>query len=278
MCSCYRGFTKSGKVKDIYDMGDNTLKFKFSDRISAFDVKFDTEIPKKGKILCDFSEFWFNKLDIPNHFIKKVSNNEILVHKLDMMPMECIVRGYFYGSYVKRYFRGEIDTDTKYTHSMIASKFPEPIFDPTTKDEHDEPVTKQQAIDMKLVTPSEYETLKSISLDIYNKMSKICDKAGFILADIKLEFGKKNGVIYLADSIGPDEYRLWDKSKYKVGTKQESFDKQILRDWLIEKNYVSKFEESFKKDETPVAPEIPEIIQNKITEKYLDCYEKLKNI
>jgi len=268
-------FVKSGKVKDMYDEGNNILKFKFSDRVSAFDVKFDTPIPQKGKILADFSQFWFGKIKHRSYYICKVSEDEILTTKLDMIPMECIVRGYFYGSYVKRYFRGEIDTDQKYTHSMLASKFPEPIFDPTTKDEHDEPVTRQQAIDMKLVTPSEYETLKRISLDIYNKMSEICDKAGFILVDIKLEFGKKDGAIYLADSIGPDEYRIWDKTKYKIGSKQESFDKQILRDWLIENNYPDQFEKAFKNGETPVAPEIPEHIKSKITEKYLECYERL---
>ena len=268
-------FIRSGKVKDMYDEGNDVIKFKFSDRVSAFDVKFDTPIPQKGKILADFSKFWFGRLKQRSHYICKVSEDEILTTKLDMIPMECIVRGYFYGSYVKRYFRGEIDTDEKYTHSMVASKFPEPVFDPTTKDEHDEPVTKLQALDMKLVTEEEYEWLRKTSTDIYNEMSDICDKSGFILVDIKLEFGKKDGTIYLADSIGPDEYRIWDKSTYRVGAKQESYDKQILRDWLIENKYTEQFEKAFKNGETPVAPEIPQNIVDKITEKYLECYERL---
>ena len=270
-------FVSSGKVKDMYDMGDDTLKFKFSDRVSAFDVKFDTPIPQKGKILADFSEFWFNKINIPNHYIRKVSEDEMLTMKLDMIPMECIVRGYFYGSYTKRYFRGEVDPGIKFTPEMIGTKFPNPIFDPTTKDEHDLPVTKRQALDMGLVTDEEYRFLKRTSIHIYNEMASICDKADFILVDLKLEFGKKDGVIYLADSVGPDEYRIWHKSTYKVGKKQESYDKQILRDWLIENGYTTQFEEAFKKGETPVAPEIPEHIKNKITEKYLECHEKLKN-
>mgnify|MGYP000129476838 FL=1 len=271
-------FVRSGKVKDMYDMGNDILKFKFSDRVSAFDVKFDTPIPQKGKILADFSNFWFNKLNLDNHFICKVSEDEIVTTKLDMIPMECIVRGYFYGSYTKRYFRGEIDTDMKFTPDMIGAKFPKPIFDPTTKDEHDVPVTKEEAIDMKLVMEEEYKYLKRRSIEVYNIMYEICDEAGFILVDLKLEFGKKNGRIYLGDSIGPDEYRIWDKSKYKVGVKQESFDKQILRDWLIENGYTTQFEEAFKEGKTPVSPEIPDHIKNKITEKYLECYKKLKNI
>ena len=270
-------FVRSGKVKDMYKQDSGALIFKFSDRVSAFDVKFATPIPQKGKILADFSKFWFNKLQQKSHYICKISDDEIMTHELDMIPMECIVRGYFYGSYTKRYFRGEIDTDLKFTPEMLAAKFPEPVFDPTTKDEHDEPVTKQQALDMKLVTDDDYEWLRKTSLDIYNEMSQIFDKAGFILVDIKLEFGKKNGQIYLADSIGPDEYRVWDKSTYKVGVKQDSYDKQILRDWLIENNYPEQFEKAFKNGETPVAPEIPEDIKNKITEKYLECYERLQN-
>ena len=268
-------FVRSGKVKDMYEEEKGVLKFKFSDRVSAFDVKFKTPIPQKGKILADFSEFWFEQLDYKNHFISKVSDDEILTQKLEMIPMECIVRGYFYGSYTKRYFRKEIDTPYIFTPEMLASKFPEPVFDPTTKDEHDMPVTKQQALDLKLVTDSEFEQLKTISLDIYKKMSQVCDKAGFILVDIKLEFGKKDGVIYLADSIGPDEYRIWDKSTYKVGVKQESYDKQILRDWLIEKGYDKQFEAAFKAGQVPEAPTIPEEIKNKITQKYLECYHRL---
>ena len=163
-------FVRSGKVKDMYDMGNDILKFKFSDRVSAFDVKFDTPITQKDKILADFINFWFNKLNLDNHFICKVSEDEIVTTKLDMIPMECIVRGYFYGSYTKRYFRGEIDTDMKFTPDMIGAKFPKPIFDPTTKDEHDVPVTKEEAIDMKLVMEEEYKYLKRRSIEVYNIM------------------------------------------------------------------------------------------------------------
>ena len=108
-------FVGSGKVKDLYDLEDGTILFKFSDRVSAYDVKFREDIPQKGNILCQFAEFWFNKLDdVPNHFIKKKSDNEIIVKKMKMLPIECVVRGYFYGSLVNRYKKGEIYTFRKH--------------------------------------------------------------------------------------------------------------------------------------------------------------------
>ena len=265
---------KQGKVKDIY-INNDEVKFKFSDRVSAFDVKFPEPINEKGKILCAFSEFWFNKLNVRHHMIKRLSDDEMLVKKLDMIPMECIVRGYFYGSFVKRYLRGEVVTRENYTQEDMGVKFPEPIFDPTTKDEHDIPVTKKQAIDMNLVTDEDYEYLRLLSIKIYNEMYDICDKAGFILVDIKLEFGKKDGLIYLADSIGPDEYRVWKKDSYKVGIKQDSYDKQILRDWLITQGYDKVFEDDFKNGRTPNPPKIPKHISDKITEKYQECFDKI---
>lgn len=267
---------KQGKVKDIYDLGDQ-IRFKFSDRVSAFDVKFKEPIPEKGNILCAFSDFWFKKLNVTNHMERRISNDEMIVKKLDMIPMECIVRGYFYGSFVKRYMRGEVVTRETYTEEDLGVKFTQPIFDPTTKDEHDLPVTKNQALELNLVTDQEYEYLKDLSIKIYNEMYQICDQAGFILVDIKLEFGKKDGLIYLADSIGPDEYRIWRKDTYRPGVKQDSYDKQILRDWLISQGYDKIFEEDFKNNKVSVPPSIPPEISAKITEKYLECFQKITN-
>ncbi|MBP0133342.1 MAG: phosphoribosylaminoimidazolesuccinocarboxamide synthase, partial [Nitrosarchaeum sp.] len=129
-------FIASGKVKDLYSLDDDTILFKFSDRVSAFDVKFNESIPKKGEVLCKFAEFWFNQLSIANHFVKRQSDTEIVVKKMNMLPIECIVRGYFYGSLVSRWEKGEI-TIPYGSVATLAAKLSQPIFDPTTKSEHD---------------------------------------------------------------------------------------------------------------------------------------------
>ena len=116
-------FLNSGKVKDVYDMGDDELLFNFSNRVSAYDVKFNDEIPQKGKVLCKFAKFWFEELDVDNHFVKSHSDTEIIVKKMDMLPIECVVRGYFYGSLVSRWKSGEI-TLPENTDTILASKLP----------------------------------------------------------------------------------------------------------------------------------------------------------
>ena len=269
-------FIGSGKVKDLYDPenNDDTILFKFSDRVSAYDVKFSEDIPKKGQVLCKFAEFWFDELDVPNHFIRTNSDNEIIVKKMQMLPIECVVRGYFYGSLAKRWEKNEI-TLPENTNTTLAAKLPQPIFDPTTKSEHDIPIDKQKALEMNLVTEEQYSWLEKTSLDIYKKMSDIADNAGFILADLKLEFGILDGKITLGDSIGPDEYRLWSKETYKIGEIQESFDKQILRDWLTANGYQKKFDDARDAGEEPVAPKIPQEIIEKMTMRYITAYEKM---
>ena len=267
-------FLTSGKVKDLYDVDDDTILFKFSDRVSAFDVKFKQDIPKKGNVLCKFAEFWFDELDVPNHFIKRESENEILVKKMQMLPIECVVRGYFYGSLIGRWKKGEV-TVPDGTDTTMAAKLPEPIFDPTTKSEHDIPINKSKALEMKLVTEEQYNWLEKTSIDIYKKMAKIADDVGFILADLKLEFGLLDGKITLGDSIGPDEYRLWPKDSFEVGKIQEAYDKQLLRDWLSANGYQKQFDDARDKGEEPVAPTIPDDIISKMTNRYVTAYEKL---
>jgi len=266
-------FLNSGKVKDVYDMGDDTLLFNFSNRVSAYDVKFHDEIPKKGQVLCKFAQFWFEQLDVENHFVKFHSDTEIIVKKMQMLPIECVVRGYFYGSMVNRWKSGEIilpeGADTE-----LAAKLPHPIFDPTTKSEHDVPITKDDAIKQNLVTIDEYDWLSEKSIQIYNKMSVIADAAGFILADLKLEFGKFDGKITLGDSIGPDEYRLWPKSSYSPGKIQEAYDKQLLRDWLTANGYQKQFDTSRANGQEPTAPNIPPEIIQKMTDRYVAAYER----
>jgi len=269
-------FLASGKVKDIYDLEDGNLLFLFSDRVSAYDVKFKEEIPKKGEVLCNFAEFWFNKLDVPNHFVRGESKIGIIVEKMEMLPIECVVRGYFYGSLAGRWKAGEISIPEG-ADTRLAAKLPEPIFDPTTKSSHDIPIDKKKAIEMGLVSDEEFEWLSKTSIQIYNNMTSIADSAGFILADLKLEFGKLDGKIILGDSIGPDEYRLWPKESYLVGKTQEAYDKQLLRDWLTEKGYQKKFDDARAKKEEPEAPSIPEELIKKMTERYVVAYERFSS-
>ena len=268
-------FLTSGKVKDVFDLGNNIL-FKFSDRVSAYDVKFNDEIPKKGEVLCKFAEFWFDELDVKNHFVERKSDTEMIVKKMDMLPIECVVRGYFYGSLVSRYESGQISLDDN-VKKELASKLPTPIFDPTTKSTHDIPINKEEAISQKLVSSEEFDWLSNKSIEIYQSMATIADKSGFILADLKLEFGKLDNEIILGDSIGPDEYRLWPKDQYEVGKTQEAYDKQLLRDWLSENGYQKQFDDSRAKGQEPVAPRIPDDLISKMMERYISAYERTTN-
>jgi len=267
-------FLTSGKVKDVYELEDKKLLFKFTDRVSAYDVKFKDEIPRKGEVLCKFAEYWFMKLGVHNHFVERKSDTEIIVKKIDMLPIECVVRGYFYGSLFSRWKNGNVSLD-KDTPTELAARLPKPIFDPTTKSTHDIPIDRHDAISNELVTSDEYDWLSDKSIEIYKKMAVIADESGFILADLKLEFGKLNNEIILADSIGPDEFRLWPKDTYKIGKTQEAYDKQLLRDWLTENGYQKKFDDARSSGEEPIAPSIPSDLISKMTQRYVTAYESM---
>jgi len=190
-----------------------------------------------------------------------------------MLPIECVVRGYFYGSIVSRWKSGQISLDDN-VKKELASKLPKPIFDPTTKSTHDIPINKDEAILQNLVTNDEFDWLSSKSIEIYQSMATIADKAGFILADLKLEFGKLDNEIILGDSIGPDEYRLWPKDQYQVGKTQEAYDKQLLRDWLTENGYQKQFDDSRANGNDPIAPTIPSDLISKMTDRYVTAFER----
>jgi len=190
-----------------------------------------------------------------------------------MLPIECVVRGYFYGSLVNRWKKGEV-VIPEGTNTKLAAKLPEPIFDPTTKSEHDIPIDKTKALEMSLVNEEQYNWLEKTSIEIYKKMASVADSVGFILADLKLEFGILNGKITLGDSIGPDEYRLWPKDSFEVGKIQDAYDKQLLRDWLTANGYQKQFDDDRKNGKEPVAPNIPDEIIQKMTERYIIAYEK----
>ena len=200
---------RKGKVKNIYDIGDEKLMFEFSDRISCFDVILNDTIPSKGEVLCRMGEFWFKTLDIPNHMVRREGPNKMIVKKYEVIPMECVVRGYLYGSFYEKVKKGE----AKFSGDpVMASKLPEIVFDPTTKiEKKDRPVTKSEVVSKGWLTGMEFELLKKKSIDLYKKISERVGKAGFILSDIKFEFGKDGDFLVLIDSVGPVELRLWPK-------------------------------------------------------------------
>jgi phosphoribosylaminoimidazole-succinocarboxamide synthase len=272
-------FIHSGKVKDLYELNKENLLFHFTDRVSAYDVPMVTDIKGKGEILCKFAELWFNQLDTKNHMVRLDAEDKMVVRKLSMIPLECVVRGYLYGSLFERYIVAEnvkgLDPDLK-----LASRLREPIFDPTTKSQiHDVPISEDQILQKEILTKNELNYLKNTSIRLYNQMSIVSDKAGFIMADVKFEFGKdpQSDEIILADSLGPDEFRMWTKESYKVGEEQVSYDKQFLRDWLIKVGFRDKVKIS-KDGEKPVPPELPSDVVDELIKRYSYVYEKISKI
>ena len=265
-------FLHSGKVKDVYDAGDGMLLFVFSDRVSAFDVKFRDMIPRKGEMLCAFAQYWFDRIPGPNHCIRRISADTMLVRKMEMIPMECVVRGYLYGSLMERFRRGAVSLPPG-SDARLAAPLAEPVFDPTTKSEHDMPVDRQRAVADGLVTGELFDELQERSVSTYRTMSETAKKAGFVLADLKMEFGMDNGVVHLADSIGPDEYRLWPRDSYEPGRTQEAHDKQILRDWLVKNGWSERFERDRAAGRAPEPPTIPADVSHMMTARYVSSYE-----
>ena len=269
--------TRSGKVKDIYELDSGNILFHFSDRISAFDVKMATPIPKKGEVLCKFAEFWFDTLQTPNHMLKLVAKDKMEVKKLQMIPLECVVRGYFYGSFVERYKEHLGKELPSSFRPVLGSKLPEPIFDPTTKsEEHDRPIDRHRVVSSGILSDNHYDFLEKTSISLYKKMSNIVERAGFIIADVKFEFGvDEKGSILLGDSLGPDEYRLWLKTRYQPGKIQESYDKQLLRDWLIEIGFKDTIDRLAMEGKKPESPQISSQVVNELSRRYILAYEQI---
>jgi len=264
---------RQGKVKDIYELDNGDILFHFSDRVSAFDVKMATPIPRKGEVLCRFGEFWFGALQTPHHMVKVVDKDKMQVSRLEMMPVECVVRGYFYGSFVERYKdRKDLPSDFR---PVLASRLPRPIFDPTTKsEEHDKPIRREQVVSSGILSGRDYDYLEKTSISLYDKMSKIVKRAGFIIADVKFEFGRdEKGDIVLGDSLGPDEYRLWLKTGYQPGKIQESYDKQLLRDWLIRTGFKEKVDRLAKEGRKPESPKVSPEVASELSRRYILAYE-----
>ena len=275
---------KAGKVRDIYDLGDKLL-IVATDRISAFDVVMPNGIPDKGRVLTQISKFWFDKLGdvVDNHLIgvemsdlpedlreqTELDGRFMLCKKANVLPVECIVRGYIAGSGWKEYQNSQSVCGIKLPEKLKnSSKLPEPIFTPSTKAEvgaHDENVSFEVACD--IVGVETMEKLRDISLALYTAGSEYAATRGIILADTKFEFGlDENGNIILIDEVlTPDSSRFWPADLYKPGKSQPSFDKQFVRDYL----------EKIKFDKKPPAPPLPSEVVEKTREKYIEAYTEL---
>jgi phosphoribosylaminoimidazole-succinocarboxamide synthase len=272
-------FIHSGKVKDVYELDTKLLLFHFTDRVSAYDVPMITDIKGKGEILCKFAEFWFHHLDFNNHMLRLDAKDKMVVKKLKMIPLECVVRGYLYGSLYERYSSASklLDLDP---NLKLASKLEEPIFDPTTKSKiHDQPISENQILGDKILTKNELRYVKDTSIRLYNQMSEKSNNAGFIMADVKFEFGKDpiTEEIILADSLGPDEFRMWSIESYRVGEVQVSYDKQYLRDWLIKVGFKEKLKDAANDGKKVMPPELPSEVVNELLKKYSYVYHKITN-
>lgn len=270
----------NGKVKDVYELDYKNLLFHFTDRVSAYDVPMITDIKGKGEILCKFAEFWFNYLNSKNHMVRLVAKDKMVVKKLRMIPLECVVRGYLYGSLYERYTTAGnifgLGPELK-----IGSKLREPIFDPTTKSKiHDLPISEDQILAQKMLTNDELRYVKDTSIRLYEQMSEISNNAGFIIADVKFEFGKDplTEEIILADSLGPDEFRMWTIDSYKVGVEQVSYDKQYLRDWLTKVGFRDRVKQASSDGKNPIPPELPSDVINELLKRYSFVYERISKI
>ena len=275
---------RSGKVRDLYDLGDKLL-IVATDRISAFDVIMPNGIPDKGKVLNSLSVFWFSLLkDVPNHLItadvdeypaelrcvkEDLRGRSMLVKKIDMIPFECIVRGYLTGSGWKEYQKSRtVNSQPLREGYQNGSKLDEVLFTPSTKEEiggHDRPVTQDeiaQALGAELAGK-----LRDLSIGCYTAAADHAAANGVIIADTKFEFGKDEaGRIVLADEVlTPDSSRFWPVSSYRVGSNPPSLDKQFVRDWL----------DSVQFNHQPPAPELPDEIVAKTREKYREAYQSL---
>jgi len=275
---------KQGKVREIYDLGDYYLMVS-SDRLSAFDVIMNQGIPFKGKVLNRISEFWFNKFSgvIKNHFVtadvKKypeicapyldtLKDRSMIVKKAELIPLECIVRGYISGS-------GWLEYESKGTVCGIklpsglkqSARLPEPLFTPSTKAEigdHDLNISPEDA--RKLVGEGIYNKIESAAITIYKNAYDYAFERGIIIADTKMEFGILNGEVILIDELlTPDSSRFWVKDEYQTGISPLSYDKQYVRDYLISINF----------NKQPPAPDLPEEVINNTSSKYLEVFSKL---
>jgi phosphoribosylaminoimidazole-succinocarboxamide synthase len=267
----------TGKVRDIYDLGD-TLLLVASDRISTYDVVHPTPVPDKGAVLTGLSAYWFEQTAsiVPGHMLSiadgipdEVRGRAMLVRRLEMLPVECIVRGYLSGSGWKDYqANGSVSGISLPAGLVESQQLPEPIFTPSTKAEvgHDEAIDFDAAIAL-LGDQAIAERVRDVSLSVYLHCAEHARTNGIILADTKFELGLDTaGVLTLGDEVcTPDSSRFWPADRYEPGRGQPSFDKQFVRDWASSTGW----------DRTPPAPPIPDEVVQRTREKYIEAYERI---
>jgi phosphoribosylaminoimidazole-succinocarboxamide synthase len=267
-----------GKVRDIYEAGADRLVMVASDRISTYDVVHPTPIPDKGKVLTGLTAFWLDRTaDLcPNHLISVTEvpdehrGRAMLVERLEMVPVECVVRGYITGSGWKDYQATGAVCGIELPAGLRESeRLPEPIFTPATKAEigdHDENVDFERAVEI-VGDRSLLEELRRLSIAIYERAADHARERGIILADTKFEFGRRaDGTIVLGDEVlTPDSSRFWPADGYEPGRGQPSFDKQYVRDWATASGW----------DKTPPAPEIPAEVVEGTRARYVEAYERI---
>jgi phosphoribosylaminoimidazole-succinocarboxamide synthase len=267
-----------GKVRDIYAAGDDRLLLVASDRISTYDVVHPTPIPDKGKVLTGLTAFWLEQTaDIcPNHLVSLTDvpdehrGRAMLVERLEMVPVECVVRGYITGSGWKEYQSTGAVCGVELPAGLRESeKLAEPIFTPATKAEvgdHDENIDFERMAEI-VGDRALAEALRRISIDLYERGARHALERGIILADTKFEFGRRlDGTLVLGDEVlTPDSSRFWPADGYEPGRSQPSFDKQYVRDWATASGW----------DKTPPAPPIPDEVVEGTRARYLEAYERV---
>ena len=266
----------SGKVREIYEV-EGDLLMVASDRISAYDVVLGDPIPDKGKVLTQMSIFWFGETRdiVPNHFIsedvpEEVAGRAIRVKRLEMYPVECVVRGYLSGSGWREYRESQTVCGIELPAGLEESaKLPEPIFTPATKAElgdHDENIDFDRAAEI-VGDRALMAELRRISIELYQRAADHAAERGIILADTKFELGSSPGAeIVLGDEVlTPDSSRFWPADQYEPGRGQPSFDKQYVRDWLDESGW----------DHSPPAPKLPDEVIANTRAKYVEAYERI---
>ena len=269
----------SGKVRDLYDL-DGDLLLVASDRLSIYDVVLPTPVPDKGAVLTQLSVWWFDQLAdlVGNHLISatdvpaEFAGRALRCRRLEMLPVECIARGYLAGLGLKEYQRAGTVSGVALPPGLVeGSKLPEPIFTPTTKapvGEHDEFMTFDEVVD--LVGAPRAERLRELTLAVYSRGAQIAARAGILVADTKLEFGlDADGEIVLADEVlTPDSSRFWPADDWSPGRPQFSFDKQFVRDWSAGLDW----------DRTPPGPALPDDVVDATRARYVEVYQRLTGL
>jgi phosphoribosylaminoimidazole-succinocarboxamide synthase len=264
----------SGKVRELFELDAERLLLVASDRISTFDVVLPTEIPDKGRVLTGLSGFWFARTReiVPNHLLALRSDGRSTeCRRLEMLPLECVVRGYITGSGWKDYQATGVVCGHELPEGLTESeKLPEPIFTPSTKalEGHDQNIDRDQAVE--LVGAERYDEVERVSLELYRFASEHAAERGILIADTKYEFGiDLEGGLVLADELfTPDSSRFWPADEYEPGKSQPSFDKQFARDYC----------ESIGWDKTEPGPELPEDIVAGTRARYVEAFERLTGI